>query len=251
MARLFSRFASATALISAFSMVATPAYAASLPVASHPISAAPVAWQGWKAGDDVANHRGYPYRRHRGGLDTGDVLAGVLIIGGIAAIASAASNNSNRQREARNYPDYRDGDYRGSDYRNNDRYPYRDRPNDRQGDDSRYSDGRGMDRAADMCVREVERREQVEDVGNVRRTADGWRVEGSLRNGREFACEIDNDGRISDVRLDTGVAGTSGDDRQWRDEDYARAREQGAGGYEERDDGRYRTADVPDFHGGV
>ncbi len=250
MARLFSRFASATALISAFSMMVTPASAAPLPVA-HGGLPGPVAAQGWDVRHETANnYRDYRrWGRHRGGgIDTGDVIAGVLILGGIAAIASAASN-SKRQREAERYPDYPDRDYRGEDY------PSRDRPYDYRGDrdgSSSYPTGRGMDRAADMCVSEVERRERVEDVDNVARTADGWRVEGSLRNGRGFSCEIGNDGRISDVRLDEGVAGAAGsgvDDRQWQDGDYARAREQNSG--RNGDDGRYRAADVPDFEGGV
>ncbi|MFA7596040.1 MAG: hypothetical protein WCY92_06760 [Novosphingobium sp.] len=247
MARLLSRFASATALISAFSMAAAPASAAPLPAAQGGLPS-PVAAQGWDVRHETANnYRDYRrWGRHRGGgIDTGDVIAGVLILGGIAAIASAASN-SKRQRETERYPDYPDRDYRAEDY------PSRDRPYDYRGDrDDRggYSDGRGMDRAADMCVREVERREQVDDVDNVARTADGWRVGGTLRNGREFSCEIGNDGRIGDVRLDRSIAGAGSDDRQWRDGDYARAREQGSA--RNGDDGRYRTADVPDFDGGV
>lgn len=250
MARLLSRFASATALISAFSMAVTPASAAPLPVDQRGSSPSPVASQGWDVRHETANnyrdYRRWGGRHRGGGIDTGDVIAGVLILGGIAAIASAASNSSKRQREAERYPDYRDRDYRDEDY------PSPDRPYDYRGDrddSSGYPAGRGMDRAADMCVREVERREQVEDVDNVARTADGWRVEGSLRNGREFSCEIGNDGRIGDVRLDRSIAGASSDDRQWQDGDYARAREQGAG--RDGDDGRYRTADVPDFDSGV
>jgi hypothetical protein len=251
MARLFSRFASAAALISAFSMAATPAFATPLPVMSRPLAPAPLAWQGWKAGDEIANHRGSPYYRHRrGGLDTGDVIAGVLVLGGIAAIASAASNSNKRQREAEGYPDYRDGDYRGSDYRGSDDYPYRDRPYDGGNSGAaRYSSSHGMDNAADMCVREVERRAPVDNVEGVSRSAEGWRVDGVLRNGREFSCQIGNDGRIGDVQLDAGADQSSSDNRQWQDQDYARAREQSADRYDDRDDGRYRTADVPDFSG--
>jgi hypothetical protein len=258
MARLMSRFAAATALISALSMAVTPASAAPLHAASRPLAATAVAWQGWSPGNETANnhrdYRGYRdyrhYRRHGGGLDTGDVIAGVLVLGGIAAIASAASNNSQRQRETTSYPDYRDSDYRQGDYRDGDN-PSRDRPYDYRGaqqdNGSRYSDGRGMDRAADMCVREVEQREQVGEVGNVARTANGWRVDGSLRSGRGFTCEIGNDGRIADVQVDSASAssGGSGSDRQWQDDDYARAREQSSD--QRTDDGRYRTADVPDF----
>lgn len=42
-------------------------------------------------------------RHHHDRVDAGDVLAGILIIGGIAAIASAASNNKQKRAE----PEYR------------------------------------------------------------------------------------------------------------------------------------------------
>ena len=79
--------------------------AADLP---HPSTPAPYASVGVLTGDAVTAHgwRGY---RHRDRVDAGDVLAGVLIIGGIAAIASAASNSSRNR-------DYRDDRYR-NDYR--------------------------------------------------------------------------------------------------------------------------------------
>jgi hypothetical protein len=50
-----------------------------------------------------------PYGRHRDGIDAGDVIAGALIIGGIAAIASAASSNRDRYRGRYGYDEGRDG----------------------------------------------------------------------------------------------------------------------------------------------
>ncbi len=79
----------------------------------------------WMPGDDdAAGHRRYRHRRDRG-VDAGDVLAGILIIGGIAAIANAAKGSSER------YPT-RDSRY----------------PEPRRGGVS-YDDGRGCDRAGD------------------------------------------------------------------------------------------------------
>lgn len=227
MARIVSRLASVSAGLAALSMAATPAFAAPLGTASLPKSAA----HGWDAATETANnHRGWGgYRRHRGGVDAGDVIAGVLILGGIAAIASAASK-SKQDRDYRDR-DYRDRDYRGPDYRSGDR-PYDYRGDDDRAD-GRFGGERGIDRAVDMCVREVEKREQVDQVDSVDRIADGWRVEGELRNGRDFSCEVGADGRVRDVDLDADVA-----------QSEPVSDPQG-------DDGRYRTAEVPDFRGGV
>lgn len=98
--------------------------------------------------------------RHRDrGIDAGDIIAGALIIGGIAAVASAASNDRDRYR-------YRDGRYYDRDYR-----------------------VRGNPRAAiERCVNAVERDArragyrfadvtQIRDVDRERR---GWEVKGRL-----------------------------------------------------------------------
>lgn len=233
MARFVSRLASVSACLAALSMAATPAFAAPLGLPDKAVSPAPMAGHGWDAAGETAhNHRGWGgYRRHRGGVDAGDVIAGVLILGGIAAIASAAGKAKRDRDGDYRSPDHRDRDYRAPDYRSGDRpYDYRD-GDDRRAD--RYGGDRGLDRAVDMCVREVEKREQVDQVDSVDRTTDGWRVEGELRNGRDFACEVGGDGQIRDVDLDADLAVSEpASDAQG-------------------DDGRYRTADAPDFQGGV
>lgn len=245
MARCVSRLASVSACLAALSMAATPAFAAPLGIPAG--SSAPNAAQGWDvAGETAHNHRGWGgYRRHRGGVDTGDVIAGVLILGGIAAIASAASKNKRDRDGDYRSPDYRapdnrDRDYRAPDYRSGDR-PYDYRDDDDRADDG-YGGDRGLDRAVDVCVREVEKREQVDKVDSVDRTTDGWRVEGELRNGRDFACEVGGDGQIRDVDLDADLASASEPASDEQSDGQSDSQE---------DDGRYRTADVPDFQGGV
>ena len=217
MALTGSKIAIALVGLAGFSMSATPLSAAELPRAE--VSGVDVydAHSG-----DVQNRR---WRRDRG-VDAGDVIAGVVVIGAIAAIASSASRNRDRDR------DYRDRDYRGrdSDYR------YR----DNRYRDSRGYDSRGMERAVDMCVAQIERgRDRVADIDEANRDAEGWNVAGRLGNGGGFSCRIDNDGRIRDVELGTGYAPSSynGEDErenyraataaanpQLRDEVYARAR---------------------------
>ena len=43
-----------------------------------------------------ASAQSWDYRRHNNGIDTGDVVAGVAVLGGIAAIVAAMSNDGNR-----------------------------------------------------------------------------------------------------------------------------------------------------------
>lgn len=118
--------------------------------------------------------------RHDNGIGAGEIIAGALVIGGIAAIASAAGNN-NRDR------DYRDG--RGYGY---DRSGYG-RDNPRQ--------------AIEQCVNAAERtanrrswggRADVTDIRSVRETRDGYEVRGRIAvntRGRDWNRNDGNYGR--------------------------------------------------------
>jgi len=164
-----TRPAAALAMAAALSLTATPAFA----------------------------RGGWGHRHHHGdGIDGGDVLAGLLVIGGIAAIASAAGKKDQESREA----DYR---YPNRDYRSQDDgyyVPPADGP-DRPGD--RYGAGAGdINGAVDDCVAEIERNDRrVDSVDSVNREGDGWRVQGRA-GGRDFSCTVDRDGRVRASRLD-------------------------------------------------
>lgn len=103
--------------------------------------------------------------RDHGGIDAGDVIAGAVILGGIAAVASAVGKKD-RYHDDRRY--YRDGRY----YRG-DRYHAR-RGNPR--------------RAVQRCVRAAERDARrygyrfadVTQIRDVDRTRYGWRVKGRI-----------------------------------------------------------------------
>ena len=178
----FSRTASALALAASLSMAATPAMA-----------------QGWGGG-------GWG-RHHDDGISAGDVFAGVLVLGTIAAIASASSK-SNRERQAQT-SDSRDRDYREDTPR------YSDRQDSRNQDSRNYAyNARGIDGAVDTCVSEVERSSRtVDSVDTVNRDGDGWRVEGRVRGGTAFACSVGNGGRIRSVTVD-GHAAYAGDEAE-------------------------------------
>ena len=97
------------------------------------------------------------------GINAGEIIAGALILGGIAAVASSAGNN-------RGYDDYR----------------YNDRYNDRN---YRGSYRQGNPRAAvEQCVRTAQqearragyRNAQVTQIRDVDNTRQGWRVKGTV-----------------------------------------------------------------------
>ncbi|MDG2003082.1 MAG: hypothetical protein P8J20_07105 [Novosphingobium sp.] len=153
------------------------------------------------------------HRHHRGGVDGGDVFAGLLIFGGIAAIAAAASKSNREKREREQDNRYRQRDYRSApDNRN--APDYREPPqrygDPSQGDSSRrnsYSGsaraGGSMDGAVDICASEVERGDrQIETVESVSREANGWRVDGRISGGRDYSCIVDHGGQVRRVTVD-------------------------------------------------
>jgi hypothetical protein len=171
--------------------------------AAFSMTASPVFAQNWGGG----------WGRRDRHDDTGWIVGGIIGIGMIAAIASAASK-SKRDNEAR-YPgrDYPNRDYRSDDYRN-DGYRSGGYANDRdyRGDNayrsnSYRSSSRGIDGAVDTCVNEVERgSSRVDTVDSVDRDGEGWRITGRISGGRNFDCSTDRDGRIRNATVDGRAA---------------------------------------------
>ena len=128
---------------------------------------------GYGYGDQGYGHGDYDrYRRHNRGVSAGDVIAGVAIIGVLAAIAGAASKSNNG--------------YRGNNH--------------------------SADQAADACVSRIEQRygnsAQVRNIDDVQRTRDGYFVRGTIetrgyndRNTQRFTCSV-RYGQVEDVRMD-------------------------------------------------
>lgn len=207
----FSAIAASTALV--FSGFA-PAMAAPVnpaPAAVGVLDMTNLGWtadsdkvEGWRSSRGYRGYRGYGYgrgyRRHRNRVDAGDVLAGVLIFGGIAAIASAASKNKRDRRS-----DNRDYRY---DQRNDDRR-YDDRGSDSRSDNRNDRGTGSMDTAINVCSNAAERQAgdnaRVSEIQSVARDGAGWRVEGGLSGGEQqtFLCGT-KDGRVDFVQLGTG-----------------------------------------------
>lgn len=142
----------------------------------------------WDQGNERAEQwrGGWGYPRWRGrnrGIDGGDILAGALILGGIAAIASAASNSARRNSD--------------------DRVSYN--------DDVRSA----SDRCGAAAVAQSGLGARIERIDNVVRDGNGWRVEGlvgSRRSGVDsFTCGM-SFGRIDYVTFNraNGAWGANG-----------------------------------------
>jgi hypothetical protein len=116
-----------------------------------------------------------------------------LVIGGIAAIASAASkNNRDRRYEER---DYRSQNQRYDDRRADSRYDNR---NDRGIGDMEAA----INACSDAAERQAGRDARVSAVQSVVRDGEGWRVEGELSNSdqRTFLCGA-SEGQVDFVQL--------------------------------------------------
>ncbi|MGY6551644.1 MAG: hypothetical protein ACXIT4_07065 [Erythrobacter sp.] len=173
----------------------------------------------------------------RRGVRAGDVLAGAAIIGGITAIAVAASNNNRRRARTRDViiverdrvrDDRPNFDERDLDRRNFDRREAARAPR-MGGAGMARSGANGIDRAVGQCVDRVREDVRIDSVDLVERTAQGWMVGGVLFNGGDFLCQISNDGRTIEVDysgFDAGGsdAGAARSDGQWSDTRYADAR---------------------------
>ncbi len=133
-------------------------------------------------------------RGRGGGLSAGEVIAGALVIGGIAAVAASAGKD-------------RDYAYNRAGYR------------DRHGHGNRYGfSGGNPNQAIEHCVRTAEReasrasygRANVTEVGNVDRTRYGYEVRGRIAVNASNRDWRDRDDRYGRSWNDGGYGYDSG-----------------------------------------
>lgn len=156
MTRKFSRLAAGLGAAAALATAATPAAARGV-------------W-GW----------GGSYHRDR--VDAGDVIAGILILGTIAAVANAQQQRreDGRRAEPRGYPDA--PDYAA------DRAP-------------QWRGEGGIGAAIARCEDEVRAGGgQRPEIAEVVRAGDGWRINGQTGDG-PFSCTVDGAGRLRNLSL--------------------------------------------------
>ncbi len=142
--------------------------------------------------------------RDRGGISTGEVIAGAVVLGGIAAVAAAASND--RDRYGYNDRDYRDRDYR--DYGDNDWYGrgsgWYDYDSNR-----RYGRNNNPERAVNQCVRAAEReaerygggRADVTRIRDIDRERGGFEVVGTIQVSQRHGRGWNRDRRVDTARF--------------------------------------------------
>jgi len=234
--RLFHSAARAATVLAAATMTLSPVIAATpakpkpkppitVPIAL-PLSHRPVL-QAWTPADDtVYDHRRWRRYRHHDGIDGGDVIGGLLVLGGIAAVAAAIDKDKQERRDrtqGRDYP------YRGDSYRDRP-YDYREGEAARDYGRERYDqDPREADRAVDACSAEAARTGRVDEIFDVQKIDGEWRVKGDFAGGGDFTCTVDANGRAYVGRGDR--AGNDGADEGPRAEI----------------DGRYGAGQSPDF----
>lgn len=160
------------------------------------ISAALIASMAFTAAPAAAQSRD----RDRDGIGAGEVIAGVVVLGGLAAILASGNDRDDRYRNDNRY-------------RNDSRYGY-------GYDYRRHGDSRA---AVNQCARAVEResrrygRTEVTNITSIDRKRDGYRLKGQVVahqgrdrnwNGRDrnrydngrFTCEVKY-GRVQDVKI--------------------------------------------------
>jgi hypothetical protein len=247
MSRTISLVGRAAALLACTTMIATPAMARRVPL-NIPLTARPAAVAAWSGDLETYNdHRRYRYRHHDG-IDGGDLLGGLLVLGGIAAVAAAIDKSNSEKTRGEDYrnprqPDYGNRDY---DYRDSRRaLPPQDRYGSGRAGEFRPDEAR---RAADACAAEAGRDGRVAGIDGVEKSGQDWRVRGSYAGGSDFSCTVDREGH---AWVGKG-AGLNDSDRSERDVDGTPDR------YDEQDaypravpqsgnDDRYQTGNTPDF----
>ena len=246
---IFRSAACAATLLAGATLIVSPVAAATRTVPiTVPLSARPAQPPAWNSANEIyQDHRRERYRRHHDGFDGGDLLTVLLIGGGIAAVATAIGNDQDKRRSDRtDGRDYRSAD-RSYEYRSDGtRMPDRDyrRPSDGGGADRAYDDrdsrvegrdggrfdSRETDRAVAACSAEAARSGEVDEIFDVAKIDGEWRIKGDYRNGREFTCSVDGNGKAY-----VGMG------------DQARNDTRDTPGGEDEADDRYATAQSPDF----
>ena len=137
---------------------------------------------------------GYGYRRHDD-IDTGDVVAAIAVIAGVAAIATAVSEASDRDRHDSGW----------------DNGGWSDRRRDDRAADSR---GRREDVAIDECRVEAERQARtygtsasLRDIQDVERRGDAVRIRGLVEIARSEVVPGGTDRRLMSERFSCMVRG--------------------------------------------
>ena len=217
-------------------MAGTPVLAAGLPPAP---ATSPV----WSPATDTVHDRWHGGGRWHGrhdddGIDGGDLIAGILLLGGIAAIVSASSKSDQQRRAASEQAPYQPAQPPAS---------YAAPQDGRDGQVPGNDDTRALDDAADACVEAVSDHGKVDHVYRVDPSTGGYRVSGDFLGGETFACSVGN-GRVGDVYFGNAPRARTGDVGAGEGMGIPEPQQRSdAPPAPSPDDGRYDAAASPDF----
>ena len=196
---------STSALAVPASNPAKPRAAKTVPI-TIPLSVMPVTATAWSPADErYEARRHWKRHRHNDGIDGGDLLGGLLVLGGIVAVAAAIDKSDDEVRERREGGTYsqRPYDYRGDQDRSE--IDRRDDWREQGGQNRSFADQ--QDRAVDACSAEAAGSGQVDEIYEVEWLDSEWRVRGDYQGGGGFTCSVDSNGRAVVANGDRGDNG--------------------------------------------
>lgn len=208
------------------------AAATALAVTLAPIAAQahPGGWGGW-----------HPYREHHDrGPDAGSVIAGLLVIGAIAAVATSVANRDRQARAQASPPPY-PPDASQPQWKEpswQDRDPRWDAvPPPPSAGAYGWTPGahdRALDQAVEACADRARSRGGLDQIWDAARQGDGYRVRGNLGTGNSFVCNVDGSGRVTDLSVLARDGGSTSGPGAYGSDGYGRPTATGMGA----DDGR-------------
>lgn len=139
------------------------------------------------------------HHHHRDRVDGGDILAGIVLIGAIAAIAGSGKKERDRRAEDARL----DPPYRGADGQDRDFGAAPDAaPNGQWVPGGDSAEVRAVDACSWAAEGDTGEEARVGQIDGVARDGDGWRVTGSVAAPemmpRDFVCTY-RSGRVTDV----------------------------------------------------
>ena len=201
--------AAACAVLISTSALAVPASNPAKPRAARtvpitiPLSVMPVTGTAWSPADErYEARRHWKRHRHNDGIDGGDLLGGLLVLGGIAAVAAAIDKSDDEVRERREGGTYSQRPYGYRDDQDRSEIDRRDDWREQGGQNRSFADQ--QDRAVDACTAEAARSGQIDEIDEVEWVDTSWSVRGDYQGGGAFTCSVDADGRAFVVNGDEG-----------------------------------------------
>ncbi|WP_226017755.1 hypothetical protein [Novosphingobium sp. FKTRR1] len=216
-------------------------------VAAAAMIGAPIAVQAHPGGWGGGWGNGHPYHeRHDRGPDAGEVIAGLLVIGGIAAIATSIANKNKRDEATaasapppypQDQPSWAGSAYSGPSWQDRDARWDAVPPATGNYGWTPGAHDRGLDNAVEACAARARDRGGLDQIWDAARQGDGYRVRGNLDTGNPFICNVDQSGRVTDLTVSAQDGRSTAGPGAYGSPDDARPTATGLGRAFDNDDG--------------